>query len=98
VHRRFHRRPGGHQQEQADAEQRGHHHGAEAGERRSDDDAGDRGTDGTLEHRAHNAFDSVGGEQLFGGQDPRQDGAVGREEERRGDAQHRRRHPHVPDP
>ncbi|WP_156744561.1 MFS transporter, partial [Mycobacterium sp. E740] len=59
-----------------------HRNGAGGRERRADHHAGDGWADGALEHRSHNAFDTVGREQLFGGQNPRQDRAVGGEEER----------------
>ena len=48
--------------------------------------AGDGGSDGALKDGPHHAFHTVGGQQLFGRQKTRQDGAVGGEEERRGDA------------
>ena len=69
----------------------GHRERAQRGERHADQDARDRGADRALEHRPHDAFDAVGGQQLFGGQDPRQQRAVGGEEERRRDARARRR-------
>jgi hypothetical protein len=87
LHRRFHRRPGGHQQDQTDGEQHRNHDRAQRRERRTDNNTGYRGADGSLEHRTHDAFDAVGGKQLFGGQDPRQDRTVGGEEERRGDTE-----------
>ena len=82
------------QQHQADGEEHRHHDGAQCRERRTDQDARDGGSDGALKHRAHDTFDAVGGQQLFGGQDPRQDGAVGGEEERRSNAQRGRGHRH----
>jgi hypothetical protein len=89
--------PGGQQQDQADAEQRGHHCGTGRRERGPHHQAGHRRADGPLEHRAHDPLDAVGGQQLFGRQDSRQDRAVGREEERRGDTQSGSGHRHMPD-
>ena len=61
----------------------GHRDRAQRRERRADQHAGDRGAERLLQHRAHRTLDAVGGQQLFGRQDPRQVGAVGGEEERR---------------
>ncbi|BBY46169.1 hypothetical protein MCEL_44640 [Mycolicibacterium celeriflavum] len=95
--RGFHGRPGRDEQRQADGEQRGHRHGAQRWERRTDDDAGDGRTHRPLEDRTHHAFDTVGREQLVRRQNPRQDRAVGGEEERRRGAQSDRAHRQVPD-
>ena len=58
---------------EADGEQHGHRDRAQRRERRADQHAGDGGADRPLEHRTHDALDAVGGQQLFGGQDPRQE-------------------------
>jgi hypothetical protein len=79
----FRGRPRCHEQHEADGEQRRHGGGAQCRERRTHHDPGDGGTDGALKHRAHNAFDAVGCEQLLGGQDPGKNRAVRGEEERR---------------
>ena len=97
VHRRFQRGPGGHQQQQSDGEQRRDHDSAQRRERRTDHDTGDGRADCALKDRTHDAFDAVGGQQLFGRQNPRQDRAVGGKEERRGDAECGGGHRHVPD-
>jgi hypothetical protein len=78
--------------------QRRHDDGPQGGERRTDNQAGDRRADGALEHRTNDAFDAVGGQQLFGRKDPGQNRAVGGEEERRGNAECACGHRHMPDP
>ena len=89
--------PGGHQQYQTDGEQRSHHDRAERGKRRTDHDAGDGRADGALKDWTHHTFDTVGCQQLIGRQNPRQDRAVGGEEESCGNAECSGGHCHVPD-
>lgn len=86
-----------HQQHETDGEQHRHHDGADTGNGGADDHNGDSGADGPLEHRTRDAFNTVGRQQLFGGQNSRQDGAVGGEEERGGDTQGRGGDGHMPD-
>ena len=91
-------RSGRHQQGQTRTEQNGHSHRAQRRERRTHQQAGDGRPDSALEHRPHHPFDTVGGQQLIGRQDPGQQCAVGREEERRGHTESAGGDRHVPDP